>query len=86
MWPGGSGEIPKQGLNNHPSAWHKGLSCSGWVLAPDYLSIPTLRFCDLLPSLGMQWNVVANGRVSPTPQQVLLWWLHSPVTLRPLGQ
>lgn len=33
----------------------------------------------------MQWSVVANGRVSATPRQ-LLWWLLSPVTLRPLGQ
>lgn len=47
---------------------------------------PILRFYDLLPSPGTQWSVVANGRVSATPQQLLLWWLLSLVTLRPLGQ
>lgn len=49
-------------------------------------SISILRFCNLLLSLGMQWSVVANGRVSVTRQQLLLWWLLSRVTLRPLGQ
>lgn len=33
----------------------------------------------------MQWSVVASGRVSATPQQLLLSWLLSPVTLRPRG-
>lgn len=34
----------------------------------------------------MQWKVVASGRAGATWQQLLLWWLLSPVTLRPLGQ
>lgn len=38
------------------------------------------------PPPGMQWKVVASGRVGATWQQLLLWWLLSPVTLRPLGQ
>lgn len=38
------------------------------------------------PSPGMQWSVVAKGRVSETPHQLLLWWLLSPETCRPLGQ
>lgn len=58
----------------------------GSVTRPSVTSVPTLWFCGLLPSPGMQWSVVANGRVSATPQQLLLWWLLSPVTLRPRGQ
>lgn len=48
------------------------------------MCVPTLRCYDL-PSPGMRWSVVANGRVTVTLQQLLPWWLLSPVTLRPRG-
>lgn len=75
------------GLCIHPSAWHRGFPALGGLFHEMLCDIsPTLRFYDLLPSPGTQWSVVANGRVSATPQQLLLWWLLSPVTLRPQGQ
>lgn len=84
MASGRSVETRTQGPHAPPSAC-TGLSCRG-ALSPSTTSVPTLRFSGLLPSLGMQWSVVASGRVSATRQQLLLWWLLSPVTLRAWGR
>ena len=80
---------PYTGTNQPPPpiACHGGLFCMGGLFTrSSVMPIPTLRFYGLLPSPGMQWSVVANGRVRATLQQLLLWWLLSPVTLSPLRQ
>lgn len=60
--------VPKQGLNSHLSAWHKGFPAVGGFL-PRLSAHSNSEVLWSSPSLGMQWNVVANGRVSPTPSK-----------------